>query len=499
MPPPQPIRIRSFLSEQSDGLLEAKRERLDAAVQEAVRTVSSLLSVHGPLRLSRDVSKYCKFLWKNSSAINYNRCGRANSSYRAETCLDVIIPDDHLDGCDIYPQPDSPLRTVLRPEGAGLPDTDFLLYVLVRATDKCRAEPGVLAYAAHCRTDHRGRPLAGVAVICRETLRGAAYRHPAAVQTVIHELLHTLGFSKDLFSTWRRCSASSHDAAGCSPRGKVTHSDGRGQIRVYTPAVVSALQTHLQSADPGLGAPLENQGAPLGGASSHWEARVLQGSIMAAALGHWATVRIDPVTLAALQDSGWYRVDPSRAQSLVWGRGEGSSFGSVLKCNSSSFFCTGSGLGCHFLHLHKGACQTDQYLEGCRLYKPLTNGSECFIEENSRFPDVDHLRGELFGPDSRCFFSSLIRRSVPSCQPQPGGPGASVEGLCYRHRCTGPNRFQIQVSGSGWVNCPAGGSIQVKGYQGSVSCPDRRLCLHSDVFPLSGDVNPFSSSNTRRQ
>lgn len=33
-----------------------------------------------------------------------------------------------------------------------------------------------------------------------------------------------------------------------------------------------------------------------------------------------------------------------------------------------------SGFGCHYLHLHKGACQTDPYLEGCRVYKPLNNG-----------------------------------------------------------------------------------------------------------------------------
>lgn len=37
----------------------------------------------------------------------------------------------------------------------------------------------------------------------------------------------------------------------------------------------------------------------------------------------------------------------------------------------------------------------------------------------------------------------------------------SVEGRCYRHRCTGPNRYQIKVSGSEWVDCPAGGTIQV--------------------------------------
>ena len=28
----------------------------------------------GPLLLSRDINKYCKFLWRNSSTANYNRC-----------------------------------------------------------------------------------------------------------------------------------------------------------------------------------------------------------------------------------------------------------------------------------------------------------------------------------------------------------------------------------------------------------------------------------------
>lgn len=37
----------------------------------------------------------------------------------------------------------------------------------------------------------------------------------------------------------------------------------------------------------------------------------------------------------------------------------------------------------------------------------------------------------------------------------------SAEGRCYRHRCSGLNRYQIQVSGSEWVDCPAGGAVQV--------------------------------------
>ncbi|KTF74543.1 hypothetical protein cypCar_00042217, partial [Cyprinus carpio] len=113
-----------------------------------------------------------------------------------------------------------------------------------------------------------------------------------------------------------------------------------GQVRLYSPTVIREMQKHLNSTHPDLGAPLENKDAGSDGLSSHWEARVLQGSIMAALLVEPSLTRIDPITLAALQDTGWYSVNLSRAQSLVWGEGEGHQFGSVSTCrNSSAFFC----------------------------------------------------------------------------------------------------------------------------------------------------------------
>ncbi|XP_038126259.1 leishmanolysin-like peptidase 2 isoform X2 [Cyprinodon tularosa] len=476
----QPIRIKTWTTTESYPLPTVEKERLGRAVEEAVRVVSSLLSVNrtvGTLLLSRDINKYCKFVWRNSSLLNYNRCGKANKNYRGETCLDVTIPDEHLSGCEVYPEANSSLRTIVRPGGAGLPDTDFLVYI----------HSSILAYAAHCQTDTQGRPVAAVVVLCRDRLTGAAYSHQTTVQTVIHEMFHALGFSKDLFNSWQDCS-SSNQGSSCSPWNKVIHSDSIGQMRIYTPTIISALQRHLMSADPELGGPLENLDEAK--VSSHWESRVLQGSIMAAALGDPSTVRIDPVTLAALQDTGWYSVNLSRAQSLVWGDGEGASFGSLSTCkDNSSFFCTGSGVGCHFLHLHKGKCQTDQYLEGCRVYKPLENRSECWKEENSK-NSAENWSGEVFGFDSRCFFSSVIKQGSTV------RISSSAEGRCYKHRCSGLNRYQIQVSGSEWMDCPAGGAIQIEGYQGEVFCPDRRLCLYPDVSPPVEDGNSPSVRST---
>ncbi|XP_061620699.1 ciliated left-right organizer metallopeptidase [Phyllopteryx taeniolatus] len=473
-----PMRIGTWISGESQRLSEREEGPMRATVQRAVRTVAALLSVErasSPLLLRRDVNKYCRFLWKNPSTVNYNRCGRANSNYRHETCLDMKIPDDHLAGCEVHPQANAARRVTLRPPGSGVPDVDFLVYLQVQASDRCRAQPGLLAYAAHCQTDTSGRPLAGVVVICRDRLTRLT------VQTVVHELFHALGFSKDLFPTWRDCFSAS---AACSPRGKVTHMDGTGQMRIYTPSVISALQRHLAAVDPELGGPLENSDAPPGGVSSHWESRLLQGSVMLASQP--GATRIDPLTLAAFQDMGWYTVNTSRAQSLVWGEGEGALFGSTLTCadNSSSFFCTGSGLGCHHLHLRKGKCQTDPFLDGCRVYKAFEMGSECWKKENERKSSEERRGGELFGSDSRCFFSELTTLNQSAF---------IVTGRCYRHKCTGPNRYQVQVLGSDWVECPAGGSIQIRGYQGSVFCPDKRLCLDSDVSRPSEADDVFTT------
>ncbi|XP_069044821.1 ciliated left-right organizer metallopeptidase [Lepisosteus oculatus] len=492
-PPALPIRIRTWRPRESPALSALEGQRLEPAVAEAIRTVSGALSVirvPDRLLLVRDVNKYCKFIWRNSSTANYNRCGKANENYSLETCLDITIPDAHLAGCVVYPDPDSPDRIQLRPEGAGLPDTDFLLYLHTHNTDKCRAESSVLAYAVHCQTDSWGRPVAGVVVICRDRLTAPDFSHRRTVQTVIHELLHTLGFSKELFHTWRDCSHShsSHMGGECSVRGQVTNTDETGQVRIYTPTVIAALQAHLHSDSPELGAPLENQ-VPPGSVSSHWEARVLQGSVMTAALGEELAVRLDPVTLSALQDTGWYRVNYSSARSLDWGQGEGASFGLVSSCHdgSSPFFCSGSGSGCHYLHLHKGECQTDQYLDGCRMYKPLASASECWKEENERVGGADAGGGEIFRADSRCFFSSLTRENLPLSH-------SPVVARCYRHRCTGLNQYQIRVSGSGWVECPAGGTVQVPGYRGLVFCPDKRFC-HA-AAPSPGDQPPPSLNMT---
>ncbi|TSN12236.1 Leishmanolysin-like peptidase [Bagarius yarrelli] len=202
---PQPIRIKTWSPQESHVFLQPETLRLDAAFSDAISIVSKLFAVwrgKKKLLLNRDINKYCRFIWKNSTSANFNKCGRARDNYRTESCLGVTIPDDHLSGCVVHPHPDQPDRKVIKPDGAGLPDTDVLVYVTTQSTDKCRADSSVLAYSAHCQSNSEGRPVAGAIIICRESLSINGFSHEHLVQTVIHELLHVLGFSKELFSKW---------------------------------------------------------------------------------------------------------------------------------------------------------------------------------------------------------------------------------------------------------------------------------------------------------
>lgn len=73
--------------------------------------------------------------------------------------------------------------------------------------------------------------------------------------------------------------------------------------------------------------------------SSHWEARLLQGSIMTATFDGARRTRLDPITLAALEDSGWYRVNHSAAEELLWGQGENRENGNGGSERLGGIFC----------------------------------------------------------------------------------------------------------------------------------------------------------------
>uniref|UniRef100_A0A2K5ILZ6 Leishmanolysin-like peptidase n=1 Tax=Colobus angolensis palliatus TaxID=336983 RepID=A0A2K5ILZ6_COLAP len=549
---PQPLRIQTcYLGDHiSDGAWDPEGEgmrgvsRALAAVREATQRIQAVLAVQGPLLLSRDPARYCHAVWGDPNTPNYHRCSLLNPGYKGESCLGAKIPDAHLRGYTLWPEQGPP--QLVQPDGPGVQNTDFLLYVRVAHTSKCHQEvrfksnllsllsflfcfvlrgfvmlprlclellgsllfvipyfppfrpypvlahpqPSVIAYAACCQLDSEDRPLAGTIVYCAQHLTSPSLSHSDIVMATLHELLHALGFSEQLFKKWQDCPSGFSVRENCSTRQQVTRQDEWGQLLLTTPAVSLSLAKHLGVPGASLGVPLEEEEGLL---SSHWEARLLQGSLMTATFDGAQRTRLDPITLAAFEDSGWYQVNHSAAEELLWG--QGLSFLLVLICQAGSdFFCTGRcvGLGCHYLHLDKGSCSSDPMLEGCRMYKPLINGSECWKKENGFPAGVENPHGEIYHPQSRCFFANLTSQLLPGDKTRhpsltPHLKEAELMGRCYLHQCTGRGAYKVQVEGSPWVPCLPGKVIQIPGYYGLLFCPRGRLCQTNE------DINAVTS------
>jgi leishmanolysin-like peptidase len=71
------------------------------------------------------------------------------------------------------------------------------------------------------------------------------------------------------------------------------------------------------------GAELEDQGGE-GTALTHWEKRILENEAMTGT--HTQSPVFSRITLALMEDSGWYRANYSMASPLSWGKNLGCNF-----------------------------------------------------------------------------------------------------------------------------------------------------------------------------
>lgn len=91
---------------------------------------------------------------------------------------------------------------------------------------------------------------------------------------------------------------------------------------LVTPRVVREARAHF-GCDSLEGAELENQGLD-GTALTHWEKRLFENEAMTGT--HTQNPAYSRLTLALMEDSGWYRADYGLADGLGWGAGLGCDF-----------------------------------------------------------------------------------------------------------------------------------------------------------------------------
>ena len=321
-------------------------------IPEAVDYFHDALSVRPtkiPIKLQRSCRNNAYFL-KDMSGTNSGDVQFCKLDCVTTKCGPVNVPSDHLDQCRVCDK--QGIRCFKAPgelweSGMGVERRDFVLYVSCIQTDHCNVANAV-AYASYCQQEHAlDRPVAGFANICPDRLDTDPRHYLNLLSTVKHEIYHALGFSAGLFAFYRN-----ENGVPFTPRGKHGLPKYNDKYGVYqwssktvrsierknwatrhggitrhvhvlvTPRVKREVRRHFNC--PSLeGAEIENQGG-VGTEYTHWEKRLFENEAMT------GTYTQNPVfsriTLALMEDTGWYRANYSLAEELDWGKGLGCLF-----------------------------------------------------------------------------------------------------------------------------------------------------------------------------
>jgi len=396
-------------------------------------------------------------------------------------------------------------------EGAGAVGKDFFMFVDIQETEKCKNSGALQAYAGQCAKDQCDRPIFGYVNFCLSKLKLDAKELEYQVSTAVHELGHALGFDSSQYKNFRdaagapriarspsnqdtfpgevrwKCDGTSvtfplaggtrhyvdvsplvgiaaergmtncgcpigtatMDAATCVTPSAPDFQKPSCVIQVRTARVLQEVRDHFDCQTL-TGAELENQDTGrcdlLG---SHWEQRIFNGEIMASAGSPVAKAFLSRVTLAFFQDSGWYDVDFSMADTIVkdvdWGYKQGCAFArekcitnGVSTAPTKSFWCTDPAkttcagdrrgvIRCAMKELVAAVPPPFDYFTGadsrkigilpmadyCPFYATIIADHQCVDASSGSwapFNNVNFMR-EVFGTSSRCLHSDL-RKSV---------------------------------------------------------------------------------------
>mmetsp|Transcript_6768 Transcript_6768/g.9851 ORF Transcript_6768/g.9851 Transcript_6768/m.9851 type:complete len:1041 (-) Transcript_6768:35-3157(-) len=494
-----PIRIHIDYSEldsdlsSQQTLLSLIKDTVTPWVTAKLASFLKVVPVSGNLKLGR----YCYSRWGNGNCYGYNS---------PTTCGFKTVPQAHL---ATEQQCESPNSCTTVQGGAGIANADIVLYFGAKNYGACaQSGTSTLAFASSCSRDQYDRPIAGFVNFCTNVISSEDVE--VAKYTVLHEIVHAMGFSKNEFAFYRDANGQPRTARSginneppnngynyVADTNTIITVEERGHTlqKLVLPTVLEKARTHFNC--PTLnGVELENGGGS-GTAGSHWEQRITRGEFMNGQIPNHPVVSI--FTLAALADSGWYRVDFTKADVLPWGYNRGCDFTNkncIANSNTAfkDHFCTVNGdLQCTQNHYAKGQCSVADYsgalpghyqyfstanrgginelLDYCPVYSLyLTGGgrtSDCRFTSNT----ISTTRDEIWGSTSRCIVNTLSKSSQSN----------TVRGGCYQVDCTNtPVSITITVNGQNVV-CSAtqGAGYQqtIPGYAGHIRCPDiKSIC-----------------------
>ena len=306
------------------------------------------------------------------------------------------------------------------------------------------------------------------------------------VMFLLHEITHILGFESSLFPYFN------------SGSQLITKNINGVEKKLFTGKnVIKYAKKHF-GCDNIDGIELENQ---IGG--THWESRIMLSDYM---IGFdYSEIVISEISLALLEDSGWYKINYYTGGLFRYGKGEGCDF-LFNKCvtkgnvNFKKEFCIKNGeRKCTAGHLSRGKCymkrQFSQFEKYYQYYDdPLYGGLRytdyCpvpedeyylfyynnFCDSNSRRNNYPSEFGEKYSENSICIESSLVPNNFLN-----SNYDIEKRTMCHEIKCDfQSNTFLIYLADT-FIKCPGYyAEINVEGYAGSIFCPDfNRVCTGS--------------------
>lgn len=352
-------------------------------------------------------------------------------------CGNYVVPDDHLVCRKCVTNQKCPQCIDCKPDSTpGVPDSDYLLYMTAKDNPNCQVSGTVFTSTSCNSTVEEGRgkldrPIAGSINICPNALSDSPSDFEYQMNLFLRELISLLGFRTEFYAYFRdsngnpRTARDSYgkpqkDASTSTVLVSKTPWITAGQLQnvqrsqenhvVVTPAVRKQAQDHF-NCDNLIGVPLE------GNSLSFWDKRVLMGDLMTSDVQPGSVV--SSITLALLEDTGWYQVNYSQAGYLPWG---------------NNFGCTFANGSCLAYALENAHAVSREQSTIDRSWKPLFNIHQLQWGSKSEFSQAVTNDQQASDTSNTFPFSSVLNTTMAYTQ------------CTYNHRFVGQSNLNLHTS-----------------------------------------------------
>ena len=408
----------------------------------------------------------------------------------------------------------------------GMADVGIDLYIFVKFEDM---EENTVASASTNYIDSNGQPLIGIIKLNKNINYSKENSLEYFEAIILHELIHILGFSNYYFSN-----ILGND--NILTENNIYNIE-KGYIKSSKVLEVAKIYFNCESLE---GVELEKFNGE-GIIGSHWEERILLGDIMNGVFYPEEQV-ISEITLAVLEDLGFYKVNYYTGGRMQYGKNKGCNFlttkcvDSDKKINSKfkneffeeikykeNFLDPGCSSGrqsraYHVIYKYESISENFRYYSneiwGGRASTNYCPVSQEYSEESkeiyyvghcskkgkgeygsmipyfdsnnnlvhSKNGDLTSIVGEKYSNNSFCVLSSLIPSEIDNSE----NYSKYVHAVCYQIFCSSQS-LTIKINND-YIVCPrSGGKIKVDNYKGYLLCPDYYLIcsgtiLCNDIF-----------------